>query len=145
MYSGPGLTTSVYCTAKTNSLGCVPKIGFGGDPTLSGPDDFTVRATEVLAGKPGLFFWSVNGTAAIPFLGGTLCAQPPLTRTGVVVASGNVGCEGAFGFYFSQAYAASAGVTAGQTVTGQFWSRDVDHPDGTGVGLTDAIAAQWCP
>ena len=68
-----------YCTAKTNSLGCVPIIGSSGSPSLGGPDDFFVRAGNVLSHERGLLAWSL-GAAAIPFYGGTLCLALPIVR-----------------------------------------------------------------
>ena len=38
-----------------------------------------------------------------------------------------------------------ADLVPGVTLNGQFWSRDPDHPDGTGVHLTEAIEAPICP
>jgi len=139
-FSAPGGPQPLtYCTAKVSSTGCLPHVDWSGTPTITGVDDFLVLARDTVPGKPGLFFWGSSGSVAVPFLGGTLCVQPGLTRTGIQVAPGTASCDGGYAFHFSQSYMNAQGVSAGDTVNGQFWSRDPDHPDGTGVGLTDAI------
>lgn len=130
----------VYCTGKPNSQGCVPKLATSGEPTLSSSDaDFLVLARDVLPSKPGLFFYGLGGPTNLPFLGGTLCVVPPLARTPVLLASPGTGCDGGYAFLASQAFFASAGLDPGETVHGQFWMRDPDHADGTGVGLSNAV------
>lgn len=144
VYAGPGPAVAGYCTAKINSAGCAPQTGWGGTPTLSGPDDFVVRANQALPGKSGLFFWGESGPAALPFLGGTLCVQPPLVRTLVQAAGGSGTCGGTYAFWFSQGYALAAGLAGGQRIHGQWWMRDPAAPDGTGVGLSNGIAFDLC-
>lgn len=131
-----------YCTAKTNSQGCVPVMSVSGAPTLSGPDDFHVLAANVINRKNGVFFWGLNANGA-PFQGGTLCVQSPVRRTPPQDAGGTFGpddCTGSYDFFFGQAYMSGAGLSAGSIAYGQFWSRDPSHPDGTNVGLTGGIA-----
>ena len=130
-----------YCTGKLNSQSCVPYVDWSGSPTLTGADDFVITAHDEINNKPGLFFHG-NGTIAVPFFNGTLCVLPPLQRTPVQFSFGNPppdDCSGTYQFAFTQAYMGLNGLLPGDTVTGQFWSRDTAHPDGTGVGLTNAI------
>src|SRR5262249_37671739 len=95
-----------YCTAKINSQGCTPELDFSGTPSLSGPDDFTITARQVINNKSGLFFHGAQ-PAAFPFDGGTLCVQPPLVRTTLQTSGGNPppnDCSGSFTLTFTHAY-----------------------------------------
>lgn len=131
---------STYCVAKTNSQNCVPQIGWSGAPSKAIADSFVLDATNVLNNKNGLMFWGL-APANIPFLGGTLCVQPPLKRTAVQSSGGNPppsDCSGAYTFHFSHAYMAAEAIPAGTPITAQFWSRD--PLASSGVGLTDAVS-----
>ncbi|MBI5435269.1 MAG: PD40 domain-containing protein [Planctomycetes bacterium] len=135
-----------YCTAKANSLGCVPRIAHSGAPLLGGADEFFVTATGVLSNKSGLFFFGAS-SASLPFGGGTLCVQPPLVRTNVANSLGGVtlDCSGSYSFHFTQMYAVAHGVAAGTTLHGQFWSRDPGFSPPQNVGLTDALRFTFAP
>lgn len=128
-----------YCTGKTNSLGCIPKVSYAGTPTLTGQDDFSVTAFDVLPLRPGLLFFGQSGALNTPFLGGTLCVSPPLKRTGVQLATAGLACGGTYAFTFSQAFMQSEGLAPSDSVHCQYWMRDSEHPDGTGVGLSEAL------
>ena len=132
-------TPIAYCTAKTTTEGCVPAVGWNGGASLTGSDDFAVLARDVPPGKTGLFFWGTNGRVAVPFLGGTLCVAPSLTRGPVLLSSGAAPCDGGFVLPFTQALMQSQGFSACQTVNGQWWLRDPQNPDGTGAALTDGV------
>ena len=138
-------TIASYCTGKVTSAGCTPFVDTSGAPTASGPDDFLVLTREALAQKPGLFFFGTSGPINVPFLGGTLCVSPPLERTPVQLSLGAADCLAGYVFHFSQAHAANEGIAPGDTVHGQFWMRDPQNVDGTGVALTDAVEFDWCP
>ena len=109
-----------------------------------------ITARQVLNHRPGLFFYGISGTANLPFLGGTLCALPPLTRTPIQSSGGSltgIDCSGGYAFDFN-AWAQGGndvGLAPGDVVRGQFWSRDPAHPDGTGVSLTNAASFELCP
>ncbi|MCC6406182.1 MAG: hypothetical protein IT453_03375 [Planctomycetes bacterium] len=159
-WEGPGVGTDawarfystyqfpeVYCTAKTNSLGCVPQLAFSGSPSLSGPDDFTLSATQVLNNKFGIVFWG-PGATAIPFGGGTLCVKAPIVRTNVQSSGGNPppdDCSGDYSLLFSHAYVAAQGLTPGFVVHGQFWSRDPGFAPPDNLGLTAAVRFELRP
>ena len=119
--------------------GSSPAVGWSGDASLTGPDDFTVRCDGVPPQKTGLLFWGVNGPAALPFLGGTLCVQPPLSRTLPQPATGAGPCGGGYAFPFSQALMDTQGLSPCDVINGQWWMRDPQNPDGTGVALSDGI------
>jgi len=135
---------AIYCTAKTNSAGCVPALGAAGSPTFAGPDDFVVTASDALPSKPGLLYFGLQPTA-LPFMNGTLCVLPPLVRLPVQLATAGVACDGTYSFPFPQVKMMQAGLLPGDRFYAQAWSRDPAHPDGTGIGLTDAIEVLILP
>jgi len=127
-----------YCTAKVNSMGCLPAIGCVGAPTISGPDDFHVTAASVLNNEVGMVFWG-HGPNNLPFMGGTLCVAPPIIRTPVQHSGGNPpppDCSGSYSFHFSQAYMASKFIVGGTQLYAQYWSRDPGFMPPNNVGLT---------
>jgi hypothetical protein len=135
---------NTYCTAKTNSLGCLPAMSFAGTPS-STASSFVVNATRVLNNKTGLLFWGrvSNATA---FQGGFLCAQPPTLRTPTQSSGGNPtgdDCSGQYAFAWSAVYMSTNGLTAGDDVYCEFWSRDPASASTT--GLTDAVHFRVCP
>lgn len=132
------------CVPKWSSGGCVPAIGWTGTPTLSGPDDFFVTADRVPPGRFGLLVWS-RALGAQPFHGGTLCLAAPLMRTPAQSSGGTGPCTGSFSFHFTQADMTAAGLAPGDAVLAQWWYRDPDHLDGTGIGLSAALRARICP
>lgn len=134
-----------YCTAKVNSQGCSPQIGWAGLPTLGGADDFHVTCAQVINNKSGLMYWGFAPKNA-PFLGGTQCVASPTLRTPVQSSAGNVGpddCSGTFDFHFSHAYMAAVGLAAGQMIHCEYWYRDPASP--FTVGLSNAMAAEILP
>ncbi len=137
---------STYCEAKVNSLGCVPSIGWSGEPTLTGPDDFHVLATNIVPSKLGILLWSTSGPAGTPFFGGMLCVAPPQHRSSRLFSGGQGGgaCDGAFDFHFTHSYMQAQGLVIGSRIYIQLWYRDPMHLDGTGTGLTDGLTATIC-
>lgn len=138
---------SSHCSAKLHSLGCTPSISFTGMPCASGVDDFHVTASGVLNPKPGMLLWSLSPDA-LPFAGGTLCPQDPVTRTPTQYASGSpppgVDCAGTCDFHFGHTYIASPSPAPGTEVFAPFWSRDRGIPPPSDVGLTDALRLVIC-
>ncbi|MCC6409767.1 MAG: calcium-binding protein [Planctomycetes bacterium] len=135
-----GVVTT-YGTAKTSSAGCASFVTTAGFPRATGDDAFRVVATGVLVDKSGMFFWG-RASASQPFGGGTLLVQPPLVRTPVQNSGSSslgAGCSGHFSFHFSQAYMASELVFPGDTLYGQFWSRDPGFAPPDNIGLSNAV------
>ncbi len=133
-----------FCTAKTNSSGCLPAISSSGYPSLSG-GPLVATATQVLNNKNGLLFWGPNPLAT-PFQGGTKCVAAPSRRTPIQNSGGNPApndCSGTYSFSFDAAYLTLQGLGPGQEVHAQYWSRDPQSPSTT--GLTDALWFIVCP
>jgi hypothetical protein len=140
---------TAYCTAKTNSLGCVPAIAFSGQPDPNSNTGFRVFASNVRSQRPGILLYSIDGRAAEPFQGGVLCLAAPLRRTPVIHSGGNAGgvdCSGVWmidmnGFAHGT-YGGSPApelLVEGTVVNAQWWGRDLGDPAGFASSLTDAI------
>jgi hypothetical protein len=136
-----GKPACAYCVGKPNSLGCTPQIAWSGTPSSSGADDFHVLAWNELSHQSGVALFGL-APAAIPFQGGRLCVHPPLIRTQVQDSGGTTGtvdCSGTYDFHVTQAWLAQHGWSAGQVLFAQYWSRDPQHPDGTGAAMSDGV------
>jgi hypothetical protein len=138
---------TVYCTAKTNSLGCVPSIGSAGTPSASNSSPFLVTATNSLNNKNGLLFYGF-AAGATPFQGGWLCIAPPTQRTPLQGSGGSsIGddCSGAYSFDMNARIQSGvdANLVQGATVYCQYWSRDPASP--TTTGLTNGLSFSICP
>jgi hypothetical protein len=123
------LTT--YCTAKVNSLGCTPAIGWSGEPSIaqSSSTPFEITANNVLNQKVGILFYGVSGRTAVPFQGGKNCVHSPVHRTPLRTSGGNVGvddCSGVYAIDFTPWIdgANDPQLGIGVTVDAQWWSRD---------------------
>jgi hypothetical protein len=118
----------VYCTAKTNSLGCVPSVSTSGTPSTTLATPFVVTATNELNQKNGLMYYGYAQLAA-PFQGGTKCVAPPTLRTPTMNSGGSASgsdCTGVYAVDFN-AWTQSGidpMLVPGREVFCQFWSRD---------------------
>jgi hypothetical protein len=141
VYDG-NIGSSTYCTAKTNSLGCVPAIGAIGSASVSSAAPFNVTASNVLNQKTGLLFYGYSQQTS-PFQGGFKCMSNPTHRTPTQSSNGSPSpandCSGVFGIDFNAWIQSGADplLVVGQEVDAQFWSRDPASASTT--GLTDAI------
>jgi hypothetical protein len=134
----------VYCTGKTNSLGCVPAIATNGVQPSKSVGNFTVSCSQVINQKNGLLFFGFSPASA-PFQGGTLCAAPPTIRTPSQSSGGSGAgsdCSGSYSFTFSTAQMNTLGLDPGETVYAQFWMRDPQSPSTT--GLSNAVQFTVC-
>jgi len=137
---------TTYCTAKINSLACLPSMAATGIPSASAGSGFTIRTTSVVGDKPGVIFYSTTGPNGAPFRGGFLCAQQPLARTPVQNSGGGpASCAGIYALDFN-AYVASGAdpaLVAGQDVWVQTWALDPGSPIPT--SLSNALSFFICP
>lgn len=130
-----------YCTAKLNSLGCLPAIDSWGFASLTSPFPFDIQAHYVRNNELGLFYYGyLPGNA--PFQGGTRCVTSPKMRTPVLNSGGaatGIDCSGVFHFDMNARIQSGLDVNlaVGTVVYGQFWMRDSGSPSGT--GLSDGI------
>lgn len=134
---------TTYCTAKTNSLGCVPAMTSDGVPMASWPQDYYLRASQILNQKSGMLIYSTANAAALPFHGGTLCMLQPIHRTPPQQSGGSTtgsDCTGAFAFDFNAwiATGTNPALVAGASVWAQYWSRDPGFAPPNNASLTDA-------
>jgi hypothetical protein len=134
----------VYCTGKTNSLGCVPSIGTNGNQPSKSAGSFTVTCSNALNQKSGLLFFGTQ-PQNLPFQGGTLCVASPTIRTTNTNSGGSVSgndCTGAYSFQFSTAVMSLYGMDAGETFYAQWWMRDPASPSTT--GFSNAVKFTVC-
>jgi hypothetical protein len=143
-----GSVPEIYCTAQTNSLGCVPSIAASGIPSASSLASFDILASNVLNERTGLLFYGF-ASSQIPFHGGWLCTAGPLSRTPVQNSGGTPApaddCTGQYSFDFNALVRAGTDprLSGGAIVYAQYWSRDPLTPITT--NLTDALAFQVEP
>jgi hypothetical protein len=133
---------STYCAAKINSQGCLPQIGAVGIAGATNPNPFSIDATNVINHKSGFVLYSIAGSAATPFQGGTLCLAAPLHRTPAQNSGGNTGpadCSGTYAFDFNARVQSGVdpALVPGVEVWAQYYSRDPGDP--FAVGLTDSV------
>ena len=138
----PAPTT--YCTAGTNSLGCVSSIDYSGVPMASHPQGFVISASHILNRKTGILIYSTHGSATNSFHGGTLCIQGPLRRTQRQLSGGSLtgsDCTGSYAYEFNAliAVGSDSALIAGQQVWAQYWSRDPGFAPPQNANLTDAL------
>ncbi len=123
-----------YGTGKVTSIGTIPIALWEGTPSLL-TNDFSIRLLGAVPNKPGIGFYGL-APASIPFMGHLLYAQPPVKRLPVqlIDATGKT------------SYAVPIDATMpGTERYYQFWFRDPQHLDGTGVGLSSALEVHFCP
>ena len=119
-----------YCTAKTNSLGCVPAIGSTGSADFNAGSGFLITLSNTLNQKSGLLFYGTFGPASAPFQGGTMCVQSPVLRTTAQNSGGSAlptnDCTGSYSYDFNVRIASGIDpqLSVGRLVCAQYWSRD---------------------
>ncbi len=150
----PPDNVTVYCTAKTNSLGCIPAIGFVGTSSASAGSGFTIRACQIRNNKTGFYLYSDGGRVAVPFSGGLRCvgAPPthPIRRSITMLSGGTPGpatdCSGLYVMDWNRFSAGGLGgspqgylLVPGTVVQVQAWGRDPGFPAPNNTSLSDAL------
>jgi len=139
----------VYCTPKTNSLTCVPSIGFVGIRAQRPDPDSPCSTPNVINNKPGLLIYTNAGRAAAPFQGGFLCLNSPIKRSVSLNSGGNSppnDCSGVYGIDMNSFAVGSLGglpaaylTLPGTIVDSQFWGRDPGFPTPGNSTLSNAL------
>ena len=127
-----GINPVTYCTPKTTSAGFQPSIGWAGEPSLA-TGTFTIDCIGGLSGK-GVILFSGTAQNSSPFYGGTLCVGGTVTREPLKLFD-SLG-------YVSYTLPISA-AWVGTKRYYQFWGRDPQHPDGTGVLLSNGLEVPY--
>jgi hypothetical protein len=146
-----GLVPTTYCTAKVNSLGCTPAMDSTGIPSKSLTSGFTIKSRDVRNNKSGLLFYGMNGAAALPFQGGTLCVATPIRRTPAVTSGGTAppanDCSGLFQIDFNafMATGSDPALVAGAAVHTQWWGRDPGFAAPNNTTLSNGLTFVICP
>jgi hypothetical protein len=140
----------IYCTAKLNALGCLPAIGSIGLPSSTASAGFTIAGSNVRNQKVGLMLYGVNGRAAAPFQGGTLCVSSPIKRSIATNSGGNPSsisdCSGVYSLDMNAFAAGALGGTPlpalrvpSTLVDCQWWGRDPGFLPPNNSTLTEAL------
>ncbi len=154
--TGPCNFFDIYCTAKTNSLNCVPSIYTHENSSASATSGFTITSLRVLNNKPGLLLYGTTGRTEIPFQGGFLCVNAPVRRTSGVNSGGTAppanDCSGAFAIDMNSFAAGLLGGNPqpdlrvpGTSVCVQWWGRDPGFSYPNNAQLTNAAQYFVCP
>jgi hypothetical protein len=139
LFLGPPLPSPVgYCSAKVNSLGCLPVLTHVGTSSATAGSGFTLTCTSVLNNKPGLLLYGSTGRASSTFQCGTLCVAGPIRRSSALSSGGNPppnDCSGGYTIDLNAFALGSLGGTPatfltvpGTVVDCQFWGRDPGYP-----------------
>ncbi|MEO6708826.1 MAG: hypothetical protein ABI054_04375 [Planctomycetota bacterium] len=128
-------STVSYCTAKVNSLGCLPSLGASGSSSASAGSGFVLNGTNVRNNKAGLLLYTNGGRAAVVFQGGLRCINTPIRRS-IALNSGGTplpvnDCTGVYSLDMNAfAVGSLGGIPAayltqpGTLVDAQCWGRD---------------------
>ncbi len=133
-----------YCTAKTNSLGCVPSITWAGLSSANAASGFVIGATNVVNNKSGLLFYGLSGPLGVPFQGGVLCVKLPIKRTHIQLSGGNPppnDCSGGYAIDFNSYIASGIDphLGPGVSVNAQYWARDPGFAAPNNTSLSNGI------
>ncbi len=147
---------TIYCTAKTNALGCVPAISSSGSSSATAGSGFVVSGSNVRNNRPGLLLYSVSGRASDAFQGGFLCVRAPVKRTPGTNSGGSPSpandCSGVYSIDMNAfAFGALGGApllalsVPGTVVDIQWWGRDPGFSAPNNSTLTAGLEYSVCP
>ena len=86
---GPKTLATSFCSAKSSSLGCAPRLSGDGFASPAASLGFTVTASDLNNNRVGMMLYTTSGRASIPFQGALLCVQPPVLRSPAGTTGGN--------------------------------------------------------
>lgn len=146
---GPATPETFYCTPKTGSTGCQPKIRAEGVASPTATFGYEVSAENVRNNTIGMLLYSTNGAASNPFGGGTLCLAPPHRRTALVASGGTPppakDCSGRWSYDLNAHFSAKPGPAPGDTVNCQWIGRDGGFAPANAYALSDALELTLLP
>jgi hypothetical protein len=129
---------------------------FSGYSSATRGSGFVVKATNALNQVPGLLIYGVNGRAAIPFQGASLCVHAPIKRTTAVNSGGTPSpvndCSGVFSLDMNSFALGNLGglpsaalQLPGTMVVCQWWGRDPGLAPPLDSQLSAGLEFQVCP
>jgi len=121
-----------YGIGKPSSIGTLPALSWSGTPSLAA-GDFVLLVGGGIPNASGLVFVGPQA-AQLPFFGATRWVGAPLVRLPVQVLDGSGATS-----YPIPIQAQMVGTTRFY----QAWLRDVLHPDGTGVIVSDGLRVRF--
>lgn len=137
----PVSSTSIYCTAKSSTITCIPAISSVGTPSSSGgPGSFLITSSSQVSDQNGLLIYGTLPASA-PFAGGFLCVGGTVLRTPGQTAGGGAPCTGSFSFDMGGLIASGvdAKLTCGATLYTQYWTRDTTAAPPNNINLTQGL------
>jgi hypothetical protein len=131
--------STVYCSGKTTSQGCVPAISAQGLAGASNPNPFWIACDQAVPQRMGLLVYGFSEQAS-PFQGGTLCVGS-FHRTSAQLSSGSGPCSGHWQFDMNARIQSGVdpNLVPGALAYAQWWGRDPLDPAGFGSQLSDAL------
>ncbi len=147
--SGP----KTYCTAGVSASGCQAAISASGTASATAASGFYLSASGVEGQRDGLFFFGTNGRQATPWGNGTSfqCVVPPVTRAGLLSATGTSGqCDGSFTQDLNALWCPACAKPfknpgAGALVQAELWYRDPQNTSNRSTSLSNALEVSVCP
>jgi hypothetical protein len=154
-YVGACGASTVYCTAKTNSLGCVPSVSSTGTSSTTAGSGFVLSSSNVRNQKVGLLIYTNAGRASTPFQGGMLCLAVPVRRS-IPINSGGTplpvsDCSGIYSIDMNSFAVGGLGGhpagylgVQGTLVQAQFWGSDPGFAPPNNTTLSNAVEFLVC-
>ncbi|HTF91254.1 MAG TPA: hypothetical protein VK843_22770 [Planctomycetota bacterium] len=160
---GSKTASQPYCGAKISSLACSPSLHADGIASPVAVSGFTITADNLNNNRAGLLLYSSSGRATIPFQGGQLCIQPPLSRSTAATTGGTplpaLDCSGTWSidynalvwnrYHFVQSAKATTApspfLVPGTVVQCQWWGRDPGFPPPNDSMLSNGLEFTLAP
>ena len=152
---GPKTLATSFCSAKSSSLGCAPRLSGDGFASPAASLGFTITASDLNNNRVGMMLYTTNGRASIPFQGALLCVQLPVQRSPAGTTGGNalptLDCSGTWSIDYNSMIRAKYPNTAsdpsvlpplltpGTIVQCQWWGRDPGFSAPNNSMLSDGL------